>query len=115
MRSSFIAGLCSFALLTTPALSFKLSFYRSEGCRSEPLGEWVGGPNEGCMKVQVGNAESVIIKSTGEVDKDFTTVFFSSNDCNPDTEITHTDDGCANAKTYGSFQVWDLNDLTVKM
>jgi len=110
MRFSHIAYL---SLSTSLATAYKLTFYRSEGCRSENLGEWIGGPNQGCSNEMMGVAQSAIVASTGPVDDNFMITFFESEDCNPDTEIVHgepDEDGsaCMTAKNYRSFAVWDL-------
>lgn len=107
------ATLISLAAFTTLTTAYKLTFYRGEGCRNENLGEWIGGPNEGCRNDFAGVAQSAVVASTGDVDIPFMITFFTSNDCNPDTEIIHgepDEDGssCMTANSYGSFVVWDL-------
>ncbi|KAM7210891.1 hypothetical protein V8F06_013733 [Rhypophila decipiens] len=104
-----------FALLTSTqfATAYELIFYRGEGCRSENLGDWVGGPNQGCRNDFKGSAQSVVVQSTGDVDIPHMITFFASDDCNPDTEIIHgepDEDGsaCLTATNYGSFAVWDI-------
>ncbi|KAM7192052.1 hypothetical protein V8F20_009028 [Naviculisporaceae sp. PSN 640] len=104
-----------FSLLATTqfATAYRLLFYRSDGCRSESLGDWVGGPSMGCRNDMAGSASSAIVQSTGKIDAPFMITFFESNDCNPDTEIVHgepDEDGsaCLNARRYGSFAVWNV-------
>ncbi|EGD99374.1 hypothetical protein TESG_06728 [Trichophyton tonsurans CBS 112818] len=80
-----------------------------EHCRSEQLGVQVAGPGQECSTVSAGTAKSVIVKSTGKVDDNFYAVFFSSDDCDPNTVILHTDsDKCQNVE-YKSFKVWDVD------
>ena len=102
-----ILTIASSVLSTT---AFELSPYRGEGCRSEGLGPWVGGPDQGCITGEdaaAGTAQSAIISSTGDVDKNSYTVFFASDDCNPETEMGHKDEGCFEGN-YGSYAVWDV-------
>ncbi|PKS12652.1 hypothetical protein jhhlp_000860 [Lomentospora prolificans] len=91
------------------AAAYELIFYRGEGCRSENLGHWVGGPNQGCRNDNMGVAQSVIVKSTGAVDDPHMITFFSSDDCDPRTEIQHGDEdsGCFTVN-YGSYVIWDV-------
>lgn len=91
--------------------AYKITFYASEGCRSGAPVSWVGGPNEGCRQDYQDSYNSVLVKSTGDIDNNFMLVFFSSPDCNPDTEIWHGDentDSCVNVPSYQSFEIWDL-------
>ncbi|KAK4210114.1 hypothetical protein QBC37DRAFT_403718 [Rhypophila decipiens] len=113
MQLHQLARILSLLASTQMATAYKLNFYRGEGCRSESLGEWVGGPDEGCRNDFKGAAKSAVVQSTGDVDRPFMITFFSSEDCNPDTEIVHgepDEDGssCMTAASYGSFAVWDL-------
>ncbi|KAL8997678.1 MAG: hypothetical protein Q9169_003085 [Polycauliona sp. 2 TL-2023] len=114
MRSNTLSSslLAIYALTLPTTYAFKLSTYSGEGCRSASVGQWIGGPDQGCQEpLDFGVAQSVVISSTGPVDKNFYTVFFDSPDCNPDTEVKngkgHFDDGCFTGK-YGSFEVWDV-------
>ncbi len=109
-NSAFLA-LTNFTLRFTYA--FRLSPYAGGQCRGAALGSWVGGPDQGCQeRLYPGNSASVAISSTGSIDDDFYTVFFSSDDCDPDTEVNdgqgHFDDGCFSG-AYNSFAVWDVN------
>ncbi|KAI4173124.1 MAG: hypothetical protein LQ346_008475 [Caloplaca aetnensis] len=109
LRNLSVACIIVFTTFTT-ADAVKLSRYRAEGCRSEALGPWIGGPDQGCISggdAAAGTAKSVIVASTGDVDKNFYTVFFESDDCNPETEIGHKDEGCFSGG-YGSHAVWDV-------
>ncbi|KDB28019.1 hypothetical protein H109_00164 [Trichophyton interdigitale MR816] len=91
--------------LSLPTQGFEFRFYRGEHCRSEQLGVQVAGPGQECSTVSAGTAKSVIVKSTGKVDDNFYAVFFSSDDCDPNTVILHTDsDKCQNVE-YKSFKV----------
>ncbi|EZF35216.1 hypothetical protein H101_01234 [Trichophyton interdigitale H6] len=95
--------------LSLPTQGFEFRFYRGEHCRSEQLGVQVAGPGQECSTVSAGTAKSVIVKSTGKVDDNFYAVFFSSDDCDPNTVILHTDsDKCQNVE-YKSFKVWDVD------
>jgi len=92
--------------------AYEFTFYSEKGCQGAqaPTPVWVGGPNEGCRRENGGAAQSVFVKSTGDVDNNFMAVFFGSDDCNPDNEIGHLDSGCIDKDGgYASFQVWDLS------
>ncbi|EFR03592.1 hypothetical protein MGYG_06586 [Nannizzia gypsea CBS 118893] len=94
--------------LTTQGFEFR--FYRGNDCRSEQLGLYVAGPGQDCTTMSAGAAKSVIVKSTGEIDSNFYAVFFSSEDCDPNTIVLHTDnDECHNVE-YKSFKVWDVDE-----
>lgn len=109
LRNLTVACTIVFTIFTTTE-AVKLSRYRGEGCRNEALSPWVGGPDQGCISGEdaaAGTAASVIVASTGDVDKNFYTVFFESDDCDPETEIGHKDEGCFTGN-YGSYAVWDI-------
>ncbi len=116
MHSHAVSVLLALTTFTIPfANGFKLTAYNGEQCRSARLNDWTGGPNEGCQDpINYGVAQSVVISSTGPVDDNFYTVFFSSDDCDPDTEVNngqgHFDDGCFTGE-YKSFAVWDVTNL----
>ncbi|KAM5438231.1 hypothetical protein MferCBS31731_005092 [Microsporum ferrugineum] len=94
--------------LTTQGFEFR--FYRGKDCRSEPLGFEVAGPGQDCSTVSAGTAQSVIVKSTGKVDDNLYAVFFSSDDCDPNSIVLHTDnDECQNVQ-YKFFKVWDVDE-----
>lgn len=67
------------------------------------------GPEAGCMTDGGGVAQSTIIKSSGPVDGSRYAVFFSSENCDPDTQVAHVDenDHCVSVE-YSSVAVWDL-------
>ncbi|KAK8105652.1 hypothetical protein PG999_009011 [Apiospora kogelbergensis] len=71
--------------------------------------------NTGCQKGGGGQDQSVKIHA-GDGDDALVTVFFSSDDCNPDKIIATVDEnsyfnnlekGCWSGK-YGSFEVWSI-------
>lgn len=98
------------AILITQSSAFTIIPYQGEGCRNQPLGGREVTPEDGCLSgndVSAGVASSVIVKATGTVDENSFVVFFSSDDCNPETEVKHTDSGCS-AVDYKSFAVWDV-------
>ncbi|KAI9172691.1 hypothetical protein HJFPF1_02202 [Paramyrothecium foliicola] len=118
------------------AASFKFNFYLSTQCRSQLLDTVVAGPDQGCLtknsltgeSVSIANAQSAVIVSTGAVDDPFSVTFFSSDSCDPATEVWHTtsiiagndttDSTCFSGKNehgetldWRSYQVWDLSNL----
>jgi len=66
------------------------------------------GPDQGCQTRSAGLSSSAWIGSTGPIDDTFYTVFFSSDNCNPDTVVTKGDEGCVTVENYKSFAVWDM-------
>ncbi|KAG9235776.1 hypothetical protein BJ875DRAFT_398443 [Amylocarpus encephaloides] len=113
MHSFHLLTLLTFAV--SQAASYKLSFYRGEGCRGEMLGEIVAGPGVGCRKDNAGFAQSVIIESTGEVDDNFMFNFMTGADCNPDTAYAKSDGTigkCLTAtvddKNFAAWQIWNV-------
>lgn len=115
MRLPKLTSLLPFLALTLPvSLAFELSAYTGIECRSASLEEWIGGEDQGCQEpISWGTAQSVVIESTGAVDNSSYAVFFSSDDCDPDTEVNdgkgHFDDGCYTGE-YKSFAIWDVNN-----
>ena len=110
MLPSTLSISLTLSLLPLTTTAFKLSLYRGESCRNELLSQWVGGPEQGCISgtdAAAGVGSSAVITSTGDADKNLYTVFFSSDDCDPETEMGHKDDGCFDGN-YGSFAVWDV-------
>lgn len=79
-------------------------------CTGATIGaHYIIGPDQGCQVPAV-TPYGALIKSTGSVDDNFYTVFFSGPDCNPDEAITHDDDGCVDVTAgFSSFQVWDMD------
>lgn len=51
-----------------------------------------------------GVALGVIVESTGPIDDPFYVVKYSTNDCNPDSEVARGDQGCI-GQNYASFNV----------
>lgn len=88
-------------------MSFKISFYSGKQCTGASDGNIIVGPSRGCHTDGAGVAAAAVISSTGPVDDTPYTVFFSGDDCNPDTVIEKGDDGCVSAN-YKSFQVWNV-------
>lgn len=107
MQFSFRIG-GAFLLLFTPTTSFIITPYVGKGCRNAAHESKVVTPAYGCRKEGAGNAHSVLIKGDWS-DDTYYTVFFQSDDCNPDTMITKFGNGC-NSIDYGSFEVWNMCD-----
>ncbi|KAL9622805.1 MAG: hypothetical protein Q9160_002924 [Pyrenula sp. 1 TL-2023] len=103
-----------------PAFAFEVVLYEhvasapSPGedamCTGGTIGaHYIIGPDQGCQ-VPSATPYGALVKSTGAVDDNFYTVFFSGSDCNPDDAITHDDDGCVDVTDgFKSFQVWDMD------
>ena len=101
------------ALLPHFANSYELVFYTGSGCRGQRLGNILTGQTrDECKRDYSGNAGSVMVKSTGEVDNEYMAVLFDSDDCNPEGEVIHGDetDGCLD-KSYSGFQVVDTSGV----
>ncbi|PGH04003.1 hypothetical protein AJ80_08587 [Polytolypa hystricis UAMH7299] len=109
MRSLALTTLL-FLLLTPFSAAFWIYPYQGPRCSAMRITKWLGGPTKGCQ-TNVGkggiSASSAIVKSTGPVDDPHVAVFFSSTDCNPETEIGHSDDGCVTGNIR-SFEVWNV-------
>ena len=103
-------------LITPFAFAFKLEFFLEPNCAGEFLGSWVGGEAQGCHQNFVGEAEGVVVQSTGKVDDNTVVAFYSSNDCNPSKAISEANAGCiaidSFAAEYKSFNVIGSSDST---
>lgn len=104
-----LAYIAIFASVFLPVQAFNIRFYQGKSCRNFSLGNWIGGPDQGCQTEFSGNSQSVIVKSTGPVDDPFYVVFFSSKDCNPSTRILHTDQDKCKDVQFGSYEVWNVD------
>lgn len=96
-----------------PSDAYDLVFYSGSGCRGQALGSILTGQTrDECKRDHGGNAGSVLVRSTGEVDNNYMVVLFGSDDCNPENEVKHGDetDFCLEAG-YKGFQVWDMSDV----
>lgn len=90
------------------AQGFQMSFFSGvTQCSGEQVDRQVVKPSDGCQKTAVGHAGGVIIENSDDSDVNNFAVFFSSDDCNPDKEIVHSDNGCQ-TPAYRSFAVWDV-------
>ncbi|KAK6834107.1 hypothetical protein PG987_008801 [Apiospora arundinis] len=88
-RSSLITLAVAAGLLLGQTAAYKFTFYQGPGCRSGGAGNNVAGPGQGCMP-KTGNAQSAIIQSTGAVDDNFAVTFYSSDNCDPASEVWHS-------------------------
>lgn len=86
-----------------------MGFFSGEKFHGQALGEFIGGPDQGCRTDFFGNGASVQVQGTGSVDDNFMITFFNSQECDPDTEIAHADGDCMTVKGYRSFEVLDLS------
>jgi hypothetical protein len=92
-------------LFISDSKALLVSTYQEDSCR----GAYDGGIaiGEGCKTIGAGVAQSAIISNTGPQDDMQYAVFFSSDDCNPSTQIAHNDDGCTNVY-YKSWAIWNV-------
>ncbi|KAF2270077.1 hypothetical protein CC78DRAFT_611744 [Lojkania enalia] len=105
----------SFFLLSlsiSAAHSYKLTYFKGENCEGEKLPEVDIGPSLGCKSDQAKEAKSVMVKSTGPIDKGWTLVMFKTDNCDPDQESMHGDDGEEGSACYtgeiAAVEAWDL-------
>ena len=98
------------------AVAFQVSFYDGPNCAGEFFGTWIGGEGQGCRQEFVGEAEGVVVQSTGAVDDNTVVAFYSSDDCDLSTAIGEANVGCIAiddfAAAYRSFNVIGSSDST---
>jgi len=107
MRWAPLISSISFSHLLILTGAFKISLYTGKSCTGASDGTVILGPKDGCRKDAAGVAAAAVIRGTDPQDDNSYTVFFSSDDCDPDTAIAKGDDGCV-AANYGSFAVWNV-------
>jgi hypothetical protein len=56
------------SVLLRVASGFRVDFWGGAQCTDSALGTWIGGPDQGCQRLFVGEAEGVTVESTGPVD-----------------------------------------------
>lgn len=108
-----------FVLLPLPTTAYRLQMYTGQKCTGQALGEWTGGPRQGCQRTFAGLATSVNVKdavtaprvaraAAAEEAGDFAVVFFRADNCDPRTEILRVREGCAKPVGYRSFAVRNM-------
>lgn len=110
------SGTLGIILLASRSLAFILSFYPEDNCAGEDLGQWIGGPNQGCTTTfagqDLGQASGIIVQSTGPIDDGTIVVFYSSPDCNPSNAVDEADNGCLSVNDFaGNAQSWNVIPL----
>jgi hypothetical protein len=104
------------ALLGSSSSAFVLDFYLEDNCAGEDLGNWIGGPNQGCQTsfdgVDLGQASGVTVQSTGPIDDGTIVVFYSSPDCNPDNAVVEADNSCLSINDFAdTAESWNVITL----
>jgi hypothetical protein len=101
------------SVLLQIASGFRVDFWGGAQCTDSPLGTWIGGPDQGCQRLFVGEAEGVTVESTGPVDDNTVVAFYSSSTCDLGTAIGESNVGCVSVddsvSAYKSFNVIQSN------
>ncbi|KAF2152068.1 hypothetical protein K461DRAFT_313817 [Myriangium duriaei CBS 260.36] len=96
------------AIILPYAHAFNIEFWGESNCAGAPVGTFNGGTNQGCQQLVIGTAEGAIITADSS-DDGTVVVFYSSDNCDLETVVGESDNGCiaidSFASQYKSFNV----------
>ncbi|KAL9618117.1 MAG: hypothetical protein Q9160_007124 [Pyrenula sp. 1 TL-2023] len=119
MRKPVFQLCISAAIFIRSAQSFGFTYYSNLNCADKiDYAEELTGPSKGCQTSHTDTLhpkKSIKVRITGDVDNALTTLFFDTEDCDPDhiivqndgTDDVAIDGGCVNYD-YKSFQVVNI-------
>lgn len=90
--------------------AFTLSFRDTQDCSGIATGRVTVTPADGCVTDVPGSGFNMVNDDLGDEEAGWYLVIFSSDDCNPDTIISNSDEetgGCISG-SIRSFAVWDV-------
>ena len=90
--------------------AFSIDFNVDAACAGENLGQWTGVKDGSCRTDYAGTAAGYSVSSTDPTDVDSLVVFYSSDNCDPTTEIAASNVGLCTSGDFSSFKVIGVRD-----